>query len=122
KVDFVPVCAASFAASDSRQDHELEGACTDAVAGAQSLHECRDLDIGQSRVMPDPADFGPGRQEMIQVPTPARGIFSISEPTNFGPVEYGFHPTADAARRFRLVFPDGVEHLHDQLGVDLGNG
>src|SRR5262249_58178596 len=72
--------------------------------------------------MPDRAPFGPSRQEMVQVPTPARGVFSISVPTNFGPVEYGFHATADAARRFRLVGPDGLEHLHNQLGVDLGNG
>ena len=53
--------------------------------------------------------------------TPARGVFSISEPPNFGPVEYGFHATADAARRFRLVGPDGLENLNDQVGVDLAN-
>ena len=50
-----------------------------------------------------------------------RRVVAAAVASSGRPVDHRFNPAAHPTRGFGLLGPDGVEHLHDQVCVDLGN-
>ena len=59
---------------------------------------------------------------MAQMPSPSSRIFAGPIATYFCPIENNLDPPAQAAGRFSLSTPDGLDHLNDVIGVNVLDG
>ena len=89
---------------------------------AQLGHELAYLRVGQGGVMFDPLDFGAGRQELVEMATPAGRVVAVPEAANRRPIENGFNAAAEAGGGFGLGPPDRLERLGDERHVDRLDG
>ena len=70
-------------------------------------------------MVPDLTHLRPPRQEVLQVPPPARRVITLAVAAGGSPIQDRLHPAADTARRLGLGGPDRLQDIHDEARVDL---
>src|SRR6267378_8041435 len=80
-----------------------------------------DLREGHGLVVDDAALLRQGRQQLVEVPLPARRIFAGAVATRLCPIEDVLDPAPKTAGRFGLGGPDRFEDLQDKAGIYVLN-
>ena len=102
EVDLAPGCADYLSRAGRRQDRKFKRSGSGSFLLPQPGYEAPNFEIGQRSVMFHAAYLRQGRQELIEVATPARGIFAIAIATHRGPIQYLFHSLAHTVSSLRF--------------------
>ena len=84
-------------------------------------HEVWNFRIRQRWMMPHPPSPITLRQNLVEVSTPTRRVFTASLAERFRRVENRFNSSADTVCRFRLLEPNGLQYAHDHRRVDIAH-
>ena len=111
QIDFIPCSAPDFPAACCAIDGKFQGSGGYAFALAQIGHECSHVADLYGFVMNYFLDARRRCKKFVQVTFPSGRIVSLSVVPGSCPVQHTFHATSDSCGRFRLGFPDRLEHL-----------
>src|SRR3954453_16068383 len=73
-------------------------------------------------MMLDRAHLSVRREDMRQRALPLRRVRTLAVAAHGRGIEHRLDTASHSGRRFRLLRPDRVEYLHDEPGVDRGDG
>ena len=122
EIDLVPPCADHLAGSRRGQDQEFKCPRRDALLLTQLRHQGRDIAIMQRGMVLDLANLVTGRQQLIEMAAPARGVLALAVTTHRCPVDDRLDTAAQPARSLGLRVPDRFQHLHDEPDIDRLHG
>ena len=88
------------------------------LPGTELRHEIRKLLVGQRRVMAACERLGL-RKQVLEVATPARGVFTRPEAANRGCIKDLLNAAPKTLGGLGQSLPDRLQHLQHRLGVDL---
>jgi len=69
-------------------------------------------------MMLDLAHFCAGRQQLVEMAAPSRGVLALAIATRRCPIEHGFNSPSQPSGRFRLLRPKRLNDLHHEGCVD----
>src|SRR6185437_6866136 len=118
QIDLLPASADDLAGPASRQYQQFEGLSGDPFPTSELIHELADLAVREGAVMNDFADRVSGRQQVIEMPMPARWIVAGAISSGGCPIQNRFNPTAQPTGGFGLCAPDRFDRLQYQAGID----
>ena len=72
-------------------------------------------------MMPNGRNAATCRKDVIQVTTPARGVFARAVAAGCSPTEDAFDPPPHPIRRLRFLGPDRLQDPDQHAGIDIGN-
>jgi hypothetical protein len=94
QIDLIPSGTDDLAGARRGQNRKFKGPGRDTFALPQLIQICRNLDVGQRRVMFDLSDLTPSRKQMIEVSSPSGRIFAGAEASDLRPIQNGLNPPA----------------------------
>jgi hypothetical protein len=99
KTDFVPTSAKDFAGPCGSQNCKLKGTGGYTLTGPQGSHDRTDLGVWECGMMLNLTHLAARRQQDIEVPAPARGVFALPKTSNLRPIQYPLYSTAHSGGR-----------------------
>src|SRR5262245_28381762 len=109
KVKIVPAQANGLSAPRRGQDRELKRSRNCALLLAQARHEAPDLVVWQGGMMLHLPHLASRGNQIFDVPSPARRIFTAAVPSGLGPIQHSLDAAAHSVRRIGLLGPDWLK-------------